>query len=303
MTGATILRRGSWRVWLLAARLPTLTVSVSAVLVGTGAAIGGAAAQALPALAALVVAVAIQVGTNYHNDASDYLHGADTKERRGPTRATAAGLLPASRVLGGAYICFGIAALAGLYLALLHGWLILLVGVLSIAAGIAYTATPFRLGYRGLGDLFVFIFFGVVAVVGTDYVQTGAIRTAAVLASVPVGLLATAVLVVNNLRDLDTDRAAGKRTLAVRLGPGMTRAQYGICLIAALMMPGIMRLDEMVGSWFWAPWLTVPQAAYLIAVVATRSDGPALIRALKGTAQLLLLFSLLFALALGHGPA
>ena len=122
------------------------------------------------------------------------------------------------------------------------------------------------------------------------------------LASVPVGLLATAVLVVNNLRDLDTDRAAGKRTLAVRLGPGMTRAQYGICLFAALMMPGIMRLNEMMGSWFWALWLTVPQAAYFIAVVATRSDGPALIRALKGTAQLLLLFSLLFALALARGP-
>jgi 1,4-dihydroxy-2-naphthoate octaprenyltransferase len=287
----------------MAARLPTLTVSVSAVLVGTGAAIGAETAQILPALAALLVAVAIQVGTNYHNDASDYLHGVDTSERRGPTRATAAGLLPASRVLGGAYVCFGIAALAGLYLALLHGWLILLVGGLSIAAGIAYTATPFRLGYRGLGDLFVFIFFGVVAVVGTDYVQSGAIRTATVLASIPVGLLATAVLVVNNLRDLDTDRATGKRTLAVRLGPGVTRVQYGICLIAALTMPGILRLEGMVGAWFWAPWLTVPQAAYLIALVATRSDGLALIRALKGTAQFLLLFSLLFALALAHGPA
>jgi len=287
----------------MAARVPTLTVSVSAVLVGTGAAIGAETARPLPALAALVVAVAIQVGTNYHNDASDFLHGVDTNERRGPTRATAAGLLPASRVLGGAYVCFGIAALTGLYLALLHGWLVLLVGGLSIAAGIAYTATPFRLGYRGLGDLFVFIFFGIVAVVGTDYLQSGAIRTVAVLASIPVGLLATAVLVVNNLRDLDTDRATGKRTLAVRLGPGVTRVQYGSCLIAALTMPGILRLADLVGAWFWAPWLTVPQAVYLIALVATRSDGPALIRALKGTAQLLLLFSLLFALALAHGPA
>jgi 1,4-dihydroxy-2-naphthoate polyprenyltransferase len=287
----------------MAARLPTLTVSVSAVLVGTGAAIGAATAQTLPAVAALVVAVAIQVGTNYHNDASDYLHGVDTNERRGPTRATAAGLLPASRVLGGAYICFGIAALAGLYLARLHGWPILLVGALAIAAGIAYTATPFRLGARGLGDLFVFLFFGAVAVVGTDYVQSGAIRTVAVLASIPVGLLATAVLVVNNLRDLDTDRATGKRTLAVRLGPGLTRVQYGCCLIVALVLPGILRLAGLVGAWFWAPWLTIPQAVALFALVATRSDGPSLNRALKGTAQLLLLFSLLFALALAHGPA
>jgi 1,4-dihydroxy-2-naphthoate polyprenyltransferase len=286
---------------VLAARLPTLTVSVSAVLVGTATAIGAGAGRVLPALAALVAAVAIQVGTNYHNDASDFLHGADTLERRGPMRATAAGLLSAGQVLGGAYLCFGLAGLAGLYLVLLRGWPILLVGALSIAAGIAYTAAPFRLGYRGLGDLFVFLFFGVIAVVGTDYVQTGAIRGVAALASIPVGLLATAVLVVNNLRDLDTDRAAGKRTLAVRLGPDATRVQYGLCLVGALAAPGIMRAGGVVGSWFWMSYLAAPLAVSLVAVVVTRHDGPSLIWALKRTAQLLLLFSLLFALALGKG--
>jgi 1,4-dihydroxy-2-naphthoate octaprenyltransferase len=286
---------------VLAARVPTLTASVSPVLVGTAAAAGDGAFHPLPALAALVGAVAIQVGTNYHNDALDFLHGADSTRRRGPTRATAAGLLPARRVLLGSYASFGLAALAGLYLVVLRGWPILVAGLLSIGAAVAYTANPLRLGYRGLGDLLVFIFFGVVAVVGSDYAQTGAVRLPAVLASVPVGLLTTAILVANNLRDIETDRAAGKRTLAVRLGAGGTRVQYALCVAVAFAAPGLMRAAGVAGAWFWLPWLATPMAALLVHAVFVHHDSPSQIWVLKRTAGLLLIFSALLALALARG--
>jgi 1,4-dihydroxy-2-naphthoate octaprenyltransferase len=290
-----------WRAWVLAARIPTLTASVSPVVVGTAAAAGAGLFQMLPALAALIGAVSIQIGTNYSNDALDFLHGADTARRRGPARATASGLLSARQVLIGSYVCFGVTALAGFYLVLLRGWPLLIAGLLSIAAGIAYTANPFRLGYRGLGDLFVFLFFGVVAVVGSDYVQTGSVRPVAVLASIPVGLLITAILVANNLRDIDTDRAAGKRTLAVRLGAPATRIQYAFCLVGALVVPGIMRGAGLAGPWFWLPWLTAPLMAILIYTAFTKNDGPWLIWVLKRTARLVLIFSVLFAIGLARG--
>jgi 1,4-dihydroxy-2-naphthoate octaprenyltransferase len=286
---------------VLAARVPTLTASVSPVLVGSAAAAGDGAFRPLPALAALVGAVAIQVGTNYHNDALDFLQGADSVQRRGPTRVTAAGLLPVRRVLVGSYASFGIAALAGLYLVALRGWPVLVAGVLSIGAAIAYTASPLRLGYRGLGDLLVFVFFGLVGVVGSDYVQTGAVRPPAVLASVSVGLLTTAILVANNLRDMETDRAAGKRTLAVRLGAAGTRIQYALCVAVAFAVPGVMRAAGMAGAWFWLPWLATPLAARLVHAVFVRHDGPSQIWALKRTAGLLLIFSALLALALARG--
>jgi 1,4-dihydroxy-2-naphthoate octaprenyltransferase len=216
-------------------------------------------------------------------------------------RVTAAGLLSARQVLLGSYLCFGAAAAAGLYLVALRGWPMLVAGALSVACAVAYTANPFRLGYRGLGDLFVFIFFGVIAVVGTDYAQTGAVRAQAVLASIPVGLLAVAILVANNLRDIDTDRAAGKRTLAVRLGAWATRVQYALCMVLALAVPAIMRAGGLLGEWFWVPWLAAPLAAILTYVVFTRHDGPSQVWALKRTARFLLIFSALFALALARG--
>jgi 1,4-dihydroxy-2-naphthoate octaprenyltransferase len=255
----------------------------------------------LPAIAALVGAVAIQIGTNYHNDALDFLQGADDARRRGPQRVTASGLLPASRVLAGAYVAFGIAAAAGLYLVWLRGWPLAVAGLLSIGAGIAYTAAPLRLGYRGLGELFVFLFFGVVAVVGSDFVQTGLIRPQAVAASVPVGLLAVAVLVANNLRDIETDRAAGKRTLAVRLGAPATRTFYAACLTGALAAPPVMRAAGLLGPLHWLPWLSAPVVAMLIATVYRRDDADALVWALKRTARLVLLYGALLALALLRG--
>jgi 1,4-dihydroxy-2-naphthoate octaprenyltransferase len=297
------IRRTTWQAWVLAARVPTLTAALSPVLVGTAAAAGEGIWHPLPAFAALCGAVAIQIGTNYSNDALDFLHGADTVRRRGPTRVTASGLLSPRQVLIGSYACFGVAALAGAYLVALRGWPLLMVGVLSIGAGIAYTANPFRLGYRGLGDLFVFVFFGVVAVVGSDYVQTARVRPEAVLASIPVGLLATAILVANNLRDIETDRAAGKRTLAVRIGVPGTRAQYAACLLGALLTPGIMRAAGLIGPWFWLPWLTAPLVGRLVADVFARTDGPSLVVVLKRTARVLLIFGALFAVALARGRA
>ncbi len=287
-----------WRAWVLAARVPTLTAAVAPVAVGTAAAAGDGMFAPLPAIAALIAALCIQIGTNFHNDALDFLHGADTPHRLGPARVTQAGLLSSRQVLTGAYLCLGIAAAAGIYLVALRGWPVLMVGLASFAAALAYTASPLRLGYRGLGDLFVFLFFGVVAVVGSDYVQTGSVRAVALAASVPVGLLAAAILVLNNLRDIETDRAAGKRTLAVRLGARATRAQYVCCLAVAVAAPAAMRLAGLLGSWFWLPWLTLPTMVGLVRVVLRHDDAASLVGALKRTARLLLVYGALLAASL-----
>jgi 1,4-dihydroxy-2-naphthoate octaprenyltransferase len=284
----------SWRAWLVAARVPTLTASVAPVLVGTAAAVRAGHVHPLFALAALCVSVSIQAGTNLYNDALDFLRGADTPQRRGPTRVTQSGLLSSRQVLTGAYACFGLAGIVGLYFVGLYGWPVLVAGLLAIAAGLGYTGGPWPIGYHGLGELFVFLFFGVLAVVGSAYVQTGSIGLLAIAASVPVGLLATAILVLNNLRDIESDRAAGKRTLAVRIGPGATRALYICCLIGAAAAPGAMRAARLTGAWFWLPWLAVLPLASVARTVWQRPDAAALNKALKQTAELHLLFALLF---------
>ena len=287
-----------WRAWLLAARVPTLSAAVAPVLVGTTAA-AAAGRFSLPAfLAALIGAISIQVATNLANDAFDFLRGADTSRRVGPRRVTQTGLLTPRQVMTGAYAAAGLAGAAGAYLVALRGWPLLVIGTLSIASGFAYTGGPWPLGYHGLGELFVFIFFGIVAVTGSAYVQTGSIVTTALAASVPVGLLVTAILVVNNLRDIETDRTAGKRTLAVRLGPGATRALYVLCLVGAAAGPGIMRAAGLIGAWFWLPWLTVPLLASLVRSVLRDPDAAALNRALRKTAVAHLLFAILFAASL-----
>jgi 1,4-dihydroxy-2-naphthoate octaprenyltransferase len=291
-------RPSRWRAWLLAARIPTLPVAATAVLVGTGAAAHLGQFRPWAALGALIVALAIQVGTNLSNDAHDFVRGADTPRRRGPVRATAAGLLTLKQVTLGAYACFGVAALIGIVFALRLGWPVLLIGALAVAAGFGYTGGPWPLGYHGLGEVFVFVFFGAVAVVGTTYVQTSALSAVAAGASVPVGLLATAVLVVNNLRDIETDRAAGKRTLAVRIGPQATKALYVGCLLGAGAAPAVLRALGWLGSWFWLPWLTVPLAVGLIRTVLGPGRPDELNRALRKTAQLQLWFGVLLTAAL-----
>jgi len=278
--------------WVLAARPATLPAAVVPVLVGTAAGERGLA-RPLAFLAALVAALLIQIGTNFANDYFDFQKGADTATRLGPRRVTQTGLISPSQVLVATVITFGLAALIGCYLILVGGWPIAVAGVLSILAGVAYTGGPWPLGYHGLGDVFVFLFFGVIAVVGSAYLQTGSITLLALALAVPVGFLITAILVVNNLRDIDTDRAAGKRTLAVRIGRPATRVEYAVMVLGAYLVPMGLWLSGRLGGWFWLPALSLPLAALLIRDVTRTTDGPTLNGALKRTGQLLILFGLL----------
>src|SRR2546423_7401262 len=211
------------KLWLVAARPRTLPAAVAPVLVGTSLAIGEGTFHGLRFACALVGSIFIQIGTNLSNDYSDARRGADTEDRLGPVRVTAGGLMPPRTVLLGTYVAFGIAVLAGVYLIAVAGWQLLLVGAASILAGVLYSGGPRPYGYEGLGEVFVFLFFGVVAVVGSYFVQIKHLHWEAFALAVPVGLLAAAILVVNNFRDIDSDRRAGKRTLAVRLGRDRTR--------------------------------------------------------------------------------
>jgi len=286
------------RVWLLAARPATLPAAVVPVVVGTAAALhGGAPLQVGPFLAALLASLLIQIGTNFANDVFDFRRGADTPDRLGPTRVTHAGFVTPAQVLAATCIAFGLAALIGIYLVLVGGWFILLIGALSILAGVAYTGGPWPYGYHALGDVLCFIFFGVLAVVGSAYLQTLSITPVAVWASIPTGCLVTAILVVNNLRDIDTDRSVGKLTLAVRLGRQGTRGEYAALLGVANLVPLVMWLLGLLGVWFWLPWLSLPLGVWLVRFVGG-TEGRALNRALKRTGQLHLVFGLLFAAAL-----
>src|SRR5215472_10332778 len=254
---------GSFGAWLLAARPATLSASVVPVLVGTAVAAAHGAFRPPVFAAALVAAVLIQVGTNLANDYFDHVKGADTDARLGPPRATQSGLLTTASVRRGMIATFGLAAFIGIYLVAIGGIPILLLGVLSILAAVLYTGGPWPLGYHGLGDLTVFVFFGVGAVLGTAYLQLGAVTGDALVAAVPVGLVVTAILVVNNLRDLDTDRAVGKRTLAVRVGRSATRVEYVLLLLGAYLVPLGLWLAGTHSPLAFLPWLTLPLAIFL----------------------------------------
>ena len=289
--------RNPVRAWIMASRPRTLTASIVPVVVGTAVAVRDGVFNPWVALAALFSAVMIQIGTNLANDLFDFKKGADTHTRLGPTRVTSARLLTPREVEIGMWVVFGLAAASGLYVIYVGGWPMLVIGVASILAGVAYTAGPFPLGYNGLGDLAVFIFFGLVAVLGTYYAQARAVTLGVLLAAVPVGALATAILVVNNVRDADTDRAAGKRTLAVLLGRGAARAEYAVLLTLAYAAPLALWLLRGASVWALLPLLSLPVAVRLARVVIT-TEGPALNRALAGTAQLLALYGVLFALGI-----
>ncbi|WP_347711028.1 1,4-dihydroxy-2-naphthoate polyprenyltransferase [Thermalbibacter longus] len=279
----------------MAARVPTLVAAVAPVVVGTAAGAREASFRPLPFVVALVAALLIQIGTNYANDLFDFLKGADTPERAGPTRVTARGLVTPGQMRRAVTLTFGLAVLAGLYLVWVGGWPILVIGLLSVACGLLYTAGPWPLAYLGLGDLFVFIFFGVVAVTGSAYLQAGRLSVLALAASVPVGLLVTNILVINNLRDIPTDRAAGKRTLAVRLGDRVTRMQYVLSLVVAYAAPLVLWLSGLAGPAALLTWLSLPLAWRLGRAVLGGLAGPALNPVLKRTGQLHLLYSLLLA--------
>jgi 1,4-dihydroxy-2-naphthoate octaprenyltransferase len=281
------------RLWAVAARPRTLPAAVAPVLVGTALAGTGGTFHPLAFVAALIGSVFIQIGTNLSNDYSDARRGADTEDRLGPVRVTAGGLMPPRRVLVGTYVAFGVAVACGAYLAAITGWEILVVGVASILAGVLYTGGPRPYGYEGLGELFVFLFFGIVAVVGSYFVQTEDLPWEAFALAVPVGLLAAAILVVNNVRDLETDRRAGKRTLAVKLGRERARALYAAMLALAFAAPVAIWAAGGLTAWLLLALAAAPLALPLWRTLSSRTDGPALNEALAGTGRLLAVFSLL----------
>ena len=246
MTTQAITRR---QAWILAARPKTLPAALSPVVVGTALAFADGALAWLPALAAALGALLLQILSNFANDYSDFFRGADTPDRLGPTRVTSAGLIPPAAMRNAIIAVIGVSALVGLYLVWVGGWPILLIGVTGIVAALAYTGGPFPFGYYGLGELFVFLFFGVAAVCGTYYVQALTLTPAVVTASFAVGALVTAILVVNNYRDIDTDRRAGKRTMAVRLGRRGAQIEYAALLALAFVLPVVMWLMENAGVW------------------------------------------------------
>lgn len=284
-------------IWWLAIRPRTLPAAAAPVIVGSALAFYDGAFQLLPALAALLGALLLQIGANLANDVFDFKKGADTADRLGPPRVTQMGLLTPNQVLLGMSIVFGLAALIGLYLVILGGWTILVIGVLAILCAIAYTGGPFPLGYYGLGEVFVFIFFGLAAVLGTYYVQAGEVTALALFSALPVGFLAMAILVVNNLRDIETDRAAGKKTLAVRFGAPRARAEYSALLLLAYLVPLFLALGDFQLVWLLLAWLSLPLAAPLLRTVNSQV-GRALNSALAGTARLEIVYAVLFALGL-----
>ncbi len=241
------------------------------------------------------MALLLQIGSNVANDVYDFERGADTAERQGPLRVTQARLLTPSQVKRGMWIIFFLAAVFGLYLAYLRGWEIILVGAFAIISAIAYTGGPFPLGYYGLGDLFVFIFFGLVAVTGTYFVQAGSISAAAWWMAVPVGLMITAILVVNNLRDLENDKKAGKHTLAVRLGPQGTRTEYLFCMAAAYLLLPMLVFLKIIPAFSMLAWVSIPLALKALRVVRGQ-QGNCLMRRWQGRARLRLCIAFYFGL-------
>lgn len=297
----TIPKPSSFGAWVLACRPATLTAAVSPVLVGTACAHAEKSFRLVPALAALLGAMLLQIGSNLANDVFDYEKGADTEERLGPPRAAQMGLLSSRELRIGMAIVFAAALGVGVYLTSVAGPAIIAIGLASIASAIAYTGGPYPLGYHGLGDVFVMVFFGFVAVCGTTFVQTGHVSLLAVLASIPVGSLATAILVVNNVRDRETDVVADKRTLPVRFGRAAGVVEYAALLVAAFAVPWVLLGIGLVSPWAIAPWLFAHRAIQLGRRVQNER-GRALNATLVATAQLLFLFSSSFALGIALGP-
>lgn len=284
-----------WRVWADAARPKTLPAGCAPVIIGTFMALDDHAFHAGAAICALLGALLIQIGTNYANDYFDFVKGTDTKHRIGPTRATAAGLVPPKAMLAATVLVFALVLLPGAYLIHRGGIPIVIIGVLSILCGVLYTGGPWPLGYVGLADLFVLVFFGPVAVAGTHYVQVQHFAWAPIFAGLAPGLFSTAILTVNNLRDIEGDRASGKKTLAVRFGRVFAIAEYILCLVGACVgVPLLLHLGTGAHRPVLVSSAVLLFALPLIYTACTKTDGPALNALLARTGKLLLLFSLLF---------
>ncbi len=285
--------------WIAGARPRTLPAAIAPVAVGTGLAVAADAFLPVRALLALLVAVALQIGVNYANDYSDGIRGTDEK-RIGPVRLVGQGLATPAAVKRAAFLWFGVAALSGLTLVVLtERWWLLLVGAASIAAAWLYTGGPRPYGYAGLGEVFVFVFFGIVPVVGTFYVQSLTVTASSLIASVGVGALACAILVSNNLRDIPTDTAHGKRTLAVRLGGARTRALYLTLLAVAAIVAVVLAFT--LTPWSLLALVCAPLAVTPVRAIASGAVGPALIVVLKGTGLVLLVYGIALGLGIGLG--
>ncbi|NDJ33509.1 MAG: 1,4-dihydroxy-2-naphthoate polyprenyltransferase [Chloroflexi bacterium] len=284
------------QIWLMAARPKTLPAAVAPVIVGSALAFHDGAFAVLPAVAAMVGAVLIQIGVNFANDYFDFVKGVDTPERIGPVRVAASGLITPEELRTGMILVFGLAVLVGGYLVVVGGWPIVAIGVASILAALAYSGGPFPIASHALGDLFVFVFFGLVAVNGTYYVQALTITPTVSLAAAAVGLLNTAILVVNNYRDIDTDAKTNKRTLAVVLGRQGTRVEYVLLIVLAYLI--LIALALVYDPLVLLALLSVPLAVPHIRTLLTTTDGPVLNRTLAGTAQLTLVYCLLFSVGL-----
>jgi 1,4-dihydroxy-2-naphthoate octaprenyltransferase len=287
-------------IWLQAARPRTLPAAIAPVLVGTAAAWqwAGHLPRVLAFVVALIGSIFIQIGANLANDYSDARRGADTVDRLGPVRVTSAGLVTPQRVLRATWIAFAVAVACGIYLAIVAGWIILVVGVASIAAGVLYTGGPRPYGYAGLGEVFVFLFFGLVAVNGSYYVQLEELDALPLGLSIAIGFLATAILVVNNVRDIETDRRAGKMTSAVRVGRANAVNMYRLLVGGAFV---ILPFSIWAGECEWWPLLgllAIPLAIKPVRVLETRTDGPALNKCLAATGALLGIYSLLVTIGL-----
>ncbi|MFB3121275.1 MAG: 1,4-dihydroxy-2-naphthoate polyprenyltransferase [Candidatus Binatia bacterium] len=280
--------------WILAARPKTLWASIAPVVVGTALAYGDGAHHWPSALIALACAVLIQIGTNFANDYFDYEKGADTEERTGPLRVTQSGMVPPTTMKWATAVIFFFACVGGAILTWRGGWPIAVVGLLCILSGLLYTGGPYPLGYLGLGDLFVLIFFGPVAVGGTYYVQALQLNTTVLVAGMGPGLLITAILTVNNLRDIEVDRKAGKRTLAVRFGKTFTRWEYAFLVLVGVSIPPFLYLRSGQHLSSLLSLLVVLPAISTLKGVFGHAEGPSLNPVLANTARMSLLYSLLF---------
>ena len=278
----------------MAVRLPTLTAAIAPVAVGTGAAISEREFSLIPMLAALFGAICLQVGANFANDVFDFKRGADTADRLGPPRATQMGLLSAREMLTGMWLVFGLAFIAGIYLVYVGGWPIVAVGLASIVAAVVYTGGPWPIGYHALGDVFTFVFFGLVAVMGTYYVQAGELSRVSMVAAIPMGCTVTLILVVNNLRDIPTDRATGKTTLGVVMGDRGTRWWFAFLLAIAMLVPVAAVTVDIWWGWI-ATVVAVPFAYRLLRAILGGTKGRALNPVLKETARFNLLFGVVWA--------
>jgi 1,4-dihydroxy-2-naphthoate octaprenyltransferase len=281
------------RVWWSAVRPATLAASVSPVLAGTAVAIHQGAIRPAAGFAALLVAIAMQIGVNFANDYSDYVRGADTPRRVGPVRAASSGIVAPERVRLAALAAFGIAGVVGLALSLATDWRLLIVGAACMLAGWLYTGGPRPYGYLGLGELFVFAFFGLVATVGTVYVEDLRVTPLSILAGCGMGFLATAILVLNNLRDIETDAAAGKRTLATRIGRDRTLMLLLVLVCGAFAVPIVVFVSGLAGWTVMLVHFGIPIAAVPVRVAFANRSGPALVTALKRMAAAEIAYALL----------